>query len=71
MLKETENSNLKIDIAKIQETNNPKAYLYQLLKEFGFTEWRDVTNLLTAQSGKEVLSRTHRLLKDRGFLIIS
>lgn len=71
VLKETENSNLKIDIAKIQETNNPKAYLYQLLKEFGFTEWRDVTNLLTAQSGKEVLSRTHRLLKDRGFLIIS
>ena len=42
-----------------------------MLKEFGFTEWRDVTNLLTAQSGKEVLSRTHRLLKDRGFLIIS
>jgi tRNA(Ile)-lysidine synthase len=71
VLKETENRNLKIDIAKIQETNNPKAYLYQLLKEFGFTEWRDVTNLLTAQSGKEVLSRTHRLLKDRGFLIIS
>jgi tRNA(Ile)-lysidine synthase len=71
VLKETENSNLKIDISKIQEANNPKAYLYQLLKEFGFTEWKDVTNLLTAQSGKEVHSRTHRLLKDRGFLIIS
>ena len=71
VVEETENSNLRIDITKIQKTNNPKAYLYQLLKEFGFSEWNDVTNLLTAQSGKEVVSKTHRLLKDRGFLILS
>jgi len=67
----SENGNIKIDITKIQETNNPKAYLYQLLKEFGFTEWNDITHLLTAQSGKEVVSKTHRLLKDRDFLILS
>ena len=71
VVEKTENSNLRIDIAKIQKTNNQKAYLYQLLKEFGFSEWNDVTNLLTAQSGKEVVSKTHRLLKDRGFLILS
>ena len=66
-----ENKALKIDIAKIQETKNSKAYLYQLLKEFSFTEWKDVTHLLTAQSGKEVFSKTHRLLKDRDFLLLS
>ena len=67
----SENENLKIDISIIKETKNPKAYLYQLLKEFGFTEWSDVTNLLTAQSGKEVFSKTHRLLKDRNCLLLS
>lgn len=71
IVKKTENGHLKIDISEIQKTNNPKAYLYQLLKGFSFTEWNDVTNLLDAQSGKEVLSKTHRLLKDRDFLILS
>ena len=66
-----ENETLKIDIAKIIKTKNPKAYLYQLLKEFGFTEWNDVTHLLKAQSGKEVVSKTHRLLKDRDFLLLT
>ena len=66
-----ENETLKIDIAKIIETKNPKAYLYQLLKEFGFTEWNDVTHLLKAQSGKEVVSKTHRLLKDRDSLLLT
>ncbi len=66
-----ENGTLKIDISQLQKTNNPKAYVYQLLKEFGFTEWNDVTHLLSAQSGKEVRSKTHRLLKDRDFLLLS
>lgn len=71
VVEKSENGNLKINISKIQQTNNPKAYLYQLLKEFGFTEWNDVTNILTAQSGKEVVSKTHRLLKDRTFLLLA
>ena len=71
VVEKSENGILKIDISKVQETNNPKAYIYQLLKEFGFTAWNDIANLLTAQSGKEVVSKTHRLLKDRDFLILS
>lgn len=71
VVEKSENGNLKINISKVQKTNNPKAYVYQLLKEFGFTAWNDITNLLTAQSGKEVVSKTHRLLKDRDFLILS
>lgn len=59
------------NIKKLQKLSNPKAYLYQLLKDFNFTEWDDVTNLLSAQSGKQVFSKTHRLLKDRDVLILS
>ena len=71
VIEETENGNLKIDISKVLKTNDLKAYVYHLLKEFGFTAWNDVTNLLTAQSGKEIVSKTHRLLKDRDFFIVS
>ncbi|MFA5297597.1 MAG: tRNA lysidine(34) synthetase TilS, partial [Lutibacter sp.] len=39
--------------------------------EYGFTEWNDVADLLDCQSGKQVFSKTHRLLKDREVLILS
>lgn len=58
-------------IKKIKQLSNPKAYLYYFLKEYGFTEWNDVVDLLDAQSGKQLFSNTHRLLKDRKFLILS
>ena len=60
-----------LDIKKLKKLSNPKAYLYQLLKDFNFTDWDDVANLLQAQSGKQVYSETHRLLKDRETLILS
>ncbi len=62
---------LKFDIDTIKQLSNPKAYLYQLLKGYNFTEWNDVYNLLSAQSGKLVFSKTHRLIKDRDFLLLS
>src|SRR5690606_31339287 len=50
---------------------NTRAVLYQLLKSFGFTEWNDVEDLLTAQPGKMVFSPTHRLIRDREYLILT
>lgn len=61
----------KFDIKKIKRLANPKAYLYKLLKEYNFSEWNNVYNLLTAQSGKFVTTKTHRLLKNRDFLLLS
>ena len=48
-----------------------ESYLYGLFKDYGFTEWEDVKALLTAMSGKQMISKTHRLLKDRDCLILS
>lgn len=62
---------IRMDIKKLRKLSNPKAYLYPLLKDFNFTAWEDVLHLLTAQSGKQVFSSTHRLLKDRDFLLLS
>ncbi|NCT18242.1 MAG: tRNA lysidine(34) synthetase TilS [Flavobacteriaceae bacterium CG_4_8_14_3_um_filter_34_10] len=60
----------KIDIEKLKSFPNTKALLYQLLHTFGFKEWEDVYHLLNAQSGKQILSETHSLLKDREFLFL-
>lgn len=48
-----------------------KGVLYELFRTFGFTEWADVYHLLDAQSGKMVLSKTHRLIKDREELLLT
>lgn len=68
---EVEKDQIKFTIRKIKKLSNPKAYLYQLLKDFNFTAWDDIVGLLDAQSGKQVYSSTHRLLKDREFLVLS
>ncbi|MEN8836485.1 MAG: tRNA lysidine(34) synthetase TilS [Polaribacter sp.] len=67
----SENDKLQINIGLIKELSNPKAYLFQLLKDYNFPEWNDVYHLLEAQSGKQLYSKTHRLLKDRTHLILS
>lgn len=62
---------LQFSISELKKLSNPKVYLYEILKEYGFSEWDDISNLLDAQSGKQVFSNTHRLLKDREALILS
>jgi tRNA(Ile)-lysidine synthase len=65
------NKELHLDISILKKLSNPKIYLFEILKEYGFTEWNDVADLLDCQSGKQVFSKTHRLLKDREVLILS
>ena len=66
-----ENDVLKISCKEIDKLSNKKAYLYQLLQAYGFTAWNDIVDLISAQPGKQVFSNTHRLLKDRNFLILT
>jgi tRNA(Ile)-lysidine synthase len=54
-----------LNIGIVKEHPDPKAVLYVLYKEYGFTGWEDIYQLLDAQSGKQLFSDTHRLLKDR------
>lgn len=66
-----EHNLLKLNCKKLNELPNKKAYLYQLLHTYGFTAWNDVVDLVSGQPGKQVFSKTHRLLKDRNFLILT
>ncbi len=65
-----EDNLIKIPVTSLMTLNPLEGYLYALFKNFGFTEWGDIKNLLSAMSGKEVRSATHRLVKDRDFLLL-
>ena len=70
-IKRIDNDEIVYNISELLKLNNPKAYLFEIFKDYGFSEWNDIENLLKAQSGKQVLSNTHKLLKDRNTLILS
>jgi tRNA(Ile)-lysidine synthase len=60
-----------IDIPRLRELSNTSALLYEILHPFGFSAWSDISELLNGQSGKQVFSPTHRLLKDREVLLLT
>lgn len=63
-----------IPILKLQrQTIAPKTVLWEALKDWGFTASQvdDIMNALDGPPGKMFYSASHRLLKDRRFLIIS
>ena len=66
----SENETLKIDISKLKLFQNYHAYLYHWISKFGFTDWNAINEIIDAQSGKNVFSESHILLKDRNFLIV-
>ena len=66
-----EKNEKKINLTKLATLTNYKAYLYHWLKPYGFTAWEDIYELTEAQSGKQIFSQTHRLLKDRSILVLS
>ena len=60
----------EIDILKLQGLPNTNALLYELLAPFGFTAWDDISDLLVAQSGKQIVSKSHRIVKNRTSLLL-
>ncbi|GGD11831.1 tRNA lysidine(34) synthetase TilS [Hyunsoonleella pacifica] len=58
-------------ISEFKKVNNPKAYMFEVFKSFGFTQWNDLVDLLDAETGKQVFSNTHRLIKNRDQLLLS
>ncbi|RZJ72988.1 tRNA lysidine(34) synthetase TilS [Flavobacterium sp.] len=64
-------SETRFDLEQLKILPNFAAYLYEWLHDFGFANWSDIGDLVNAQSGKQIFSKTHVLLKDRGFLILS
>ena len=60
----------RINLSELMQLPNYQAYLYQWIEPFGFSDWDSINDLVIAQSGKQVFSETHVLLKDRNELIL-
>ena len=65
-----EDDQVHFNLNKLMQLPNYQSYLYQWLKEFGFTAWDDIYDLVNGQSGKQVFASGYRLLKDRDSLIV-
>jgi tRNA(Ile)-lysidine synthase len=65
------NSEVYFDLKKLQQLPNYHSYLYSWLKDYGFSDWIAISDLVEGQSGKQVIAPSFRLLKDRGNLILS
>ena len=59
-----------ISIKALQTLKPVKYYLHALFSPYGFSHFSDLSTLLNAQSGKQLFSSSHRLLKDRAVLLL-
>lgn len=62
----------KISLSEINKFTEPEIYLRFFLRKNGFPEFplESVTNILNGQTGAELISTTHRLIRDRDFLFL-
>ena len=69
----TENDAAYISICKLKAESAIRSVLFELLKEYNFnaSQCGDIIENLDNTSGKIFLSSSHRLVKDREFLIIN
>lgn len=67
---EQKGDTIQFDLVQLKRLTNYKSYLYHWLKEFGFTAWDDIYDLVESQSGKQVYSSDYRLIKDRDSLLL-
>jgi tRNA(Ile)-lysidine synthase len=61
---------LKVSVEQLLKLTPLDAYLFELFKDYKVTSYEDLKQLLVAQSGKQLLTSTHHILKDRGHLQI-
>ncbi|WOI24034.1 tRNA lysidine(34) synthetase TilS [Nonlabens ulvanivorans] len=61
---------IKINLSQLKTFSNPQAYLYEVVKAYGFYNMKDVMNIVDGQSGKRIESDQFVLFKDRERVVI-
>ena len=72
-LVEVKGEEVQVPILKLKKMASVKTIIYELIGPYGFgpAAVEEVFHLLESESGKYLLSSTHRILKNRNWLIIS
>lgn len=71
VIEDVRESEVKFKVSEFKNLEYPRPYLHETFKDFGFTQWDDIVDLLDAETGKQVFSSTHRLIKNREHLLLS
>ena len=61
---------IKISLASIKTLRPMEYYLHALFSPYGFSHLSDLLDLIQAQSGKQLRSNSHRLVRDREQLLL-
>jgi len=69
----TKDDEIYLPILKIKKTKGYTTILYEYLKNYGFNgdQVNQIIKSFDSEPGKQFLSRTHQLIKDRKFLILA
>lgn len=72
-LTEIKGNEIHIPVLKLQKTEPVQTIIYEIIKDYGFTAHQtgEVAGLLKAETGKFISSASHRVIKNRNWLIIS
>ncbi len=72
-LLEPKGNEMHIPVLKLLKTAALKAIVYEIIKDYGFTAHQtdEAIGLLKSESGKYIQSATHRIIKNRNWLIIA
>lgn len=70
---EKKGNEVHLPVLKLQKTNPLHAVLFEIIRDFGFTSHQTaaVAALLQSETGRYIQSATHRIIKNRQWLIIS
>ena len=70
---EVKGNEVHIPVLKLMRSEPLATIVYEIIKEYGFTAHQtdEVIGLLDSESGKYIQSGTHRIIKNRNWLIIS
>ncbi|HMG81962.1 MAG TPA: tRNA lysidine(34) synthetase TilS [Ferruginibacter sp.] len=72
-LLEHKGNEVHIPVLKLLKTTPLETVVYEIIKEYGFTahQTTDAVSLLQSETGKYIQSATHRMIKNRNWIIIS
>lgn len=72
-LKEYKNNEVYIPVLKLLKTAPLKTIIFEISKDYGFTPAQadEIIKLLNSDTGRYITSSSHRMLKNRNWLIIS
>lgn len=72
-LLEKKGNEIHIPVLKLLKTTGLNTVVYEIIRDYGFTahQTEEAVALLQSETGKYILSATHRVIKNRNWLIIA